>query len=76
MRYRVWDTDINRLFGTYETDAEALALVRVLAPVYGEDIGDLAMTTERDDGTFGPARWGFALLVYVEWRDAWRLGVG
>lgn len=76
MRYRVWDTDINRLFGTYETEEEALALVRVLAPSYGEDIEDLAMTFEHDDGTFFPALWGFALLGYVEWLDAERMGAG
>lgn len=76
MRYRVWDTDINRLFGTYDTEAEALKLVRMLAPVYGEDGGDLAMASERDDGTFGPARSGFDLLVYAQKRRVERLGEG
>lgn len=66
MRYRVWDTDIGKLFGSYETEDEALAFVRLLAQSYGEDVGDVAMTCELADGSPGEARSGAALAAYAE----------
>lgn len=63
MKYRVWDTDIGKLFGVYDAEDEALALVRLLAESYGEDVEDLALTCERDDGSFGESTSGAALMV-------------
>lgn len=66
MKYRVWDMDLGKLFGTYETEADALALVRVLAESYGADAEDLTLTCERPDGSFGDPRSGGALVAYAE----------
>ena len=53
MKYRLWDTDINRLFGTFDTEAEALAYVRAVLESYGAAYADdLAMGCERPDGSF------------------------
>ncbi len=66
MRYRVWDTDLGKLFGVYDTEEEALGLVRLLAESYGKDVGDIAMTCERDDGSFGEAKSGATLVARAE----------
>lgn len=67
MRYRVWDTDINRLFGTYEHEEDALALVRTLVGRYGEGYAaDLSMGGERDDGSCTPTMSEIALLKRAE----------
>lgn len=63
MKYRVWDTDIGKLFGVYDTEAEALALVRLLAESYGEDVEDLALTCKHGDGSFGEPQSGAALVA-------------
>lgn len=63
MRYRVWDTDINRLFGTYDNEGEALSLVSTLVSRYGEGYAeDLAVGCEREDGSFTAPLSGAALL--------------
>ncbi len=67
MRYRVWDTDINRLFGTYDTEDEALAFVGTLVARYGAAYAeDLAMGCERDDGSFTEPLSGTALLERLD----------
>lgn len=67
MRYRVWDTDINRLFGTYDNEAEALSWVRTLVGRYGEGYADdLAVGCEREDGWFTEPLSGAALLKRVD----------
>jgi hypothetical protein len=64
MKYRLWDTDINRLFGTFESEGEALALVRTLVGRYGDAYADdLAMGCERSDGSFIPPLTGAALIA-------------
>ena len=63
MRTHLWDTDINRLFGTSDTEAEALACVRALLESYGAAYADdLAMGGERSDGTFAVPLTGAALI--------------
>lgn len=67
MRWRVVDTDIGRLFGTYDNEEEALALVRTLVSSYGENCAeDLAMGGERDDGSFTEPLLGKDLLRRAE----------
>lgn len=66
MRYRVWDTDINRLFGTYDNEAEALSWVRTLLSRYGDGYADdLAVGCEREDGSFTEPLSGAALRQRV-----------
>lgn len=67
MRYRVWDTDINRLFGTYDNEAEALSWVRTLVSRYGAGYADeLAVGGEREDGSLTEPLSGAALLKRVD----------
>jgi len=67
MIYRVWDTDINRLHGTYDTEEEALALVRTLVSTYGDAYAeDLAVGCERPDGSFTEPLSGRELLARAE----------
>ncbi len=67
MKYRVWDTDINRLFGTFETEAEAMTFVRTLVGRYGAAYADdLAVGGERADGTYTAPLTGSALLARAE----------
>lgn len=54
MRYRLWDTDIGQLFGAFETEQEALSVVRILVANYGDDIiDDLGLAQELPDGSPG-----------------------
>ncbi len=63
MKYRLWDTDINRLFGTFDNEDEALVLVRTLIGNYGESYAkDLALGWERQDGSFTAPLTGAALV--------------
>jgi hypothetical protein len=67
MRYRVWDTDINRLFGTYDTESEAFSWVCTLVGRYGEGYADdLAVGCEREDGSFTEPLSGAALLKRLD----------
>jgi hypothetical protein len=62
--YRLWDTDVNRLFGTFDDEAAALELVRTLLNRYGEAYAeDLALGGEQRDGSFGPPLTGAALVA-------------
>lgn len=66
MKYRLWDTDINRLFGTFDTEDEALAFVRALLESYGNAYAnDLALGCERQDGSFTPPLTGAALVEHA-----------
>jgi hypothetical protein len=63
MRYRIWDTEINRLFGAFVNEADALALVRTLINASGEAYAnDLAVGCGRPDGTFTGPRSDAALV--------------
>lgn len=63
MKHRLWDTDINRLFGTFDTEDDALALVRTLVERYGDAYAnDLALGCERLDGSFTAPLTGAALV--------------
>jgi hypothetical protein len=63
MKYRLWDTDINRLFGTFDTEDESLALVRALLESYGNAYAnDLALGCEHQDGSFTAPLTGAALV--------------
>ena len=67
MIYRVFDTSINRLFATYDTEEKALALVRTLVGANGTDyVDDLAVGCEQADGSFAEPLTGAALLARVE----------
>lgn len=67
MKYRLWDIDINRLFGTFDNEAEALGLVRTLVKSYGAAYADdLALGCEREDGTFAEPLTGAALVARAE----------
>ena len=64
MKYRLWDTDINRLHGTFDREAEALSLVSTLLRAYGEAYADdLMLGCEHDDCTFSEPITGAALVV-------------
>jgi hypothetical protein len=68
MTYRLWDVDINRLFGAFDTEDEALALVRELLTSYGDMYADdLAMGYEQTDGSPTAPLTG-AALVERTWR--------
>lgn len=67
MTYKLWDTDIGRLFGAYDTEDEALALVRTLVATYGADYaGDLTLGHRRADGSIGEPLSGAALVARAE----------
>ena len=52
LRYRLWDIDINRLYGTFATEAEALEFARVLIHKHGDAYADhLALGREHEDGS-------------------------
>ena len=70
MKHHLWDTDINRLFGTFDTEDEALAFVRALVESYGAAYADdLAIGCERPDGSFTAPLTG-AVLVERAWQVA------
>lgn len=67
MHYEVWDVDINRLFGTFKTEDDAMAFVRTLVRRYGRDyVKDLAMGCERNDGSLADPLYGEDLLRRVD----------
>ena len=67
MKYRVWDTDIGKLLTVYDTEDEALALVRMLISAYGVESADaITMSTEHDDRTFDDPLFGAALAARAE----------
>lgn len=67
MKYRLWDTDVGRLIGTYDSDAEPLALVRTFQSTYGADYAEnLTLSCERDDGSFGDPLSGAELAARAE----------
>jgi len=67
MKYRVFDTSINKLFGVYGTEDEAMALVRALIGANGASYADdLALACERDDGSRTEAMAGAALLARAD----------
>ena len=67
MIYRVFDTSINRLFGAYSTEEEALTLARTLIDDNGDDYADdLAVGCERDDGSFAVPLSGAALIARTQ----------
>lgn len=67
MGYEVFDTDINRLFGTYETEKEAMMLARALITANGEAYAeDLAVGHDRADGTFEGPWTGAALIARAD----------
>lgn len=63
MSCEVFDTNINRVFGAYDTEQEAMTVVRALITANGDAYAeDLAVGHDRTDGTFeGP--WTGATLV-------------
>lgn len=63
MRYRLWDTDAGQLFGAFETEEEALSVVRILVSKYGDEIiDDLGLARELPDGSPGTPLNGRALV--------------
>ena len=54
MIYDLWDTPSGNIINTYETEAQALAMVRDLIEANGEDFADaLSLGYETDDGSVG-----------------------
>ncbi len=67
MKYRVFDTSINKLFGVYQTEEEAMTLVRTLIGANEDDYADdLAVACEREDGSFSEPLSGVALVARAE----------
>ncbi len=67
MRYRLWDTDINSLLGIFDTEEEALRLVRTLVTRGGEAIAeDLSLGREDDNGARPKPISGAALIARAE----------
>lgn len=67
MTYRVFDTSINKLFGAYSTEEEAMTLVRTLVGANDDGYADdLAVGCERDDGSSTEALSGAALLARAD----------
>jgi hypothetical protein len=66
MTYRVFDININKLFGVFPTEAEDMRLVSVLLRDDEGYADDLAVSCEADDGTFAPALSGAALIARAE----------
>lgn len=67
MKYRLWDTDIGRLIGSFDTEEEALTLVRALAANAADGLADdLTLSHEREDGSRGESRSGASLLARAE----------
>ncbi|MDQ3043590.1 MAG: hypothetical protein M3R06_00355 [Chloroflexota bacterium] len=67
MIYRVFDTSINKLFGTFKTEKEAMVLVRTLVGTNEDNwADDLAVGYERADGSFKEPLTGPALLERAE----------
>jgi hypothetical protein len=44
-RWRVWDQELGKLFGTFDDEQEALALEGILRECYGEDADDIMVTS-------------------------------
>jgi hypothetical protein len=73
MTYRLWDTDIGRLIGSFDSEQEALNLVLGLAANAPDgSVDDLTLSYEREDGTRGEPRSGATLLASAEAVDAKR----
>ena len=66
MTYRVFDTGINKLFGVFPTEAEAMRLVRVLLSDDAGYADDLAVSCEADDGSFASPLSGAALIARAD----------
>jgi hypothetical protein len=67
MVFRVFDIGASRLMGVYDTEPEALMFVRDLIATNGIAYADeLAVGSERADGSFGPTRSGRELLDRAE----------
>jgi len=73
MKHTLLDTSINRLMGTYDSEAEALAYVRALLKVNDATFADdLALSAERSDGSFTKPVTGADLVARAEDVDAER----
>lgn len=72
MRYKLWDTDTDTLFGVSDSKAETASLARTLLAGYeGEDADDLELIVETNDGEprgnfFGSALADWANEVLAE----------
>ena len=66
MVYRLFDTSINRLFGSFDTEEDALALVWTVVGANRDDADDLALGCERADGSFAAPLSGATLLARAD----------
>lgn len=67
MRYYLWDTDIAKLLGAFQTEEEALTLVRVLVARYGATYADeFALGIECGDRSPSTSLSGADLLSRAE----------
>jgi len=67
MTHSVWDTDLGKLLGAFDTEEEALAVVRTLVETYGPgEADDLTVSSEYPDGSLGESLFGAALLARLE----------
>jgi len=73
MKHTLFDTSINRLMGTYGSEAEALAYVQALLSVNDATFADeLALSAERSDGSFTKPVTGADLVARAEEVDTER----
>lgn len=66
MRYKLWDTDIVKLYAVCETQEEAASLARTLLEGYPDDADDLELIIETDDGVSRGNYSGASLAKWAE----------
>lgn len=60
--YSLWDVDVGTSLGTYDTEAEALAVVHQLLLAYGVSYANvLDLSLQREDGEWEPVAAGQVL---------------
>ncbi len=71
MKYRLWDTDVGRLVGTYDGTDEPLGVVLVFIDAYGDEYAEnLTLAPEGDGGKAGEPRSGHELVAMARALEA------
>lgn len=66
MRYQLWDTDIGRLIGVFDSEEEAMTLACAMASSSAAGFDDLTLSRERPDGSIHSSLAGEALRTRTE----------
>ncbi|MGI8643519.1 MAG: hypothetical protein ACR2LS_05330 [Thermomicrobiales bacterium] len=66
MRYKLWDTDVVKLYDVSGTEEEAASLARTLLEGYPDDADDLELTIETDEGA---SRGNYSGASLARWAD-------